>query len=391
MVRCPWCGQEVEVEKYGEHYNSCPKRQASTPQEQSSNKGLVDYEAIASEVPDTNNPAKINYWLDIGKYKVYVEGWCDKCFAGTGIGEYETQAKLNYAEDLSPQIFEKKQMRTSRKFLEGRFIETPDKDFIVGVTIGVYLPAAFETSPQTPEASIREKIEAHFSSEKAKPIPVSSVFGGAEEVKAYSSHGVWSTLRNIREIELERGNVFPDLPDYLPGTAAIWVCFTKRLALRYVELAEEWDRLMGSSPLTEEDEMYLQEIAEVTLKPSDLIAWTDFDQGYLILRPPPKGAPAALMDVDPRVRSRLRLNIEEARRQWQEYGEWYEYVFEPAVPISKIKLPPPWNEWRYKDNKKKIGETGAMPPGIHRINAAKDLGYTAVPAVAAYRRTYPPP
>jgi len=76
------------------------------------------------------------------------------------------------------------------------------------------------------------------------------------------------------------------------------------------------------------------------------------------------------------------------------------------VPISQIELTPPWNKMRYEDNKKKIGETGKMPPafldfddstgtykisdGIHRINAAKDLGYKCVPAVVSRKRKYPP-
>ena len=117
-------------------------------------------------------------------------------------------------------------------------------------------------------------------------------------------------------------------------------------------------------------------------------------------------APEALMEKDVRVRARLRLDLEEAKRQYQQYGEWYESVFEPMVPIAQIDLPAPWKELRYQDNKKKIGETGKMPPaflefhddtrryaiadGIHRINAAKDLGYTNVPAVVSYRRTYRP-
>jgi len=117
-------------------------------------------------------------------------------------------------------------------------------------------------------------------------------------------------------------------------------------------------------------------------------------------------APEALMEKDVRVRARLRLDLEEAKRQYQQYGEWYESVFKPMVPIAQIDLPAPWKELRYQDNKKKIGETGKMPPaflefhddtkrftisdGIHRINAAKDLGYTNVPAVVSYRRTYRP-
>ena len=129
--------------------------------------------------------------------------------------------------------------------------------------------------------------------------------------------------------------------------------------------------------------------------------------GLLAVVPPRPLAPEALMDEDPRVRTRLKLDLEEAKRQYQQYGEWYENVFEPMVPISQIESKAPWNQFRYEDNKKKIGETGKMPPaflafndvtqkydisdGIHRINAAKDLGYKYVPAVVSRRRTYPPP
>jgi len=117
-------------------------------------------------------------------------------------------------------------------------------------------------------------------------------------------------------------------------------------------------------------------------------------------------APTALMDVDVRTRTHLKLNVEEAQKSYKEFGEWYENVFEPAVPIEQITLPSPWAPPRLKDNLEKIASTGSMPPvflsydektqkydvadGIHRINAAKQLGYIAVPAVVEYRRTYPP-
>lgn len=71
-----------------------------------------------------------------------------------------------------------------------------------------------------------------------------------------------------------------------------------------------------------------------------------------------------------------------------------------------IEVPPVWNQLRYEDNKKKLEQTGKMPPvfleyddskdrykisdGIHRVNAAKDLGYQNVPAIVARKRTYPP-
>ena len=118
----------------------------------------------------------------------------------------------------------------------------------------------------------------------AKSMPLSS-FTKNREVKAYSSHGSWSTLGKIRELEEERGNIIPKLPEYAPTTNALWVTFDKRMALRYLEDADQWDRLMSDSPLTPKDKEYLKDIVEITLHPSDIVAWTDFDRGYLILRP----------------------------------------------------------------------------------------------------------
>ena len=90
-------------------------------------------------------------------------------------------------------------------------------------------------------------------------------------------------------------------------------------------------------------------------------------------------APKPLMDVDTHVHGRLARG----------------YVFE-NVMISDINLPPIWNKLRYEDNRKRLKQSESMPPvflsfqgrkpaevedGIHRIHAAKDEGYTQVPAI----------
>lgn len=103
--------------------------------------------------------------------------------------------------------------------------------------------------------------------------------------KGYNSHGGWSTLGEIRATEKERDNPFPNL-GYPDDTPAIWVCKTKRKALRYLALAESWDRIDDETqPLTAEEEEMLDEIAEVELLPTDLIVHDDGDEGYLIIRP----------------------------------------------------------------------------------------------------------
>jgi predicted transcriptional regulator YdeE len=151
--------------------------------------------------------------------------------------------------------------------------------------------AVVPITPKAPEAPhvterlplIEEKIIKYFSVLNAKPVSLSSFVGGA--VASYSSHGAWSTLKEIRELEEERGNKFPALAEYKPDTPALWVTFDKRMALRYLETADQWDRLMSNAPLTASDLELMKEIAEVTLYSSDVAAWTDFDRGYLILRP----------------------------------------------------------------------------------------------------------
>ena len=101
----------------------------------------------------------------------------------------------------------------------------------------------------------------------------------------YNSHGVWSTLGDIRCEEIERSNYFTKL-DYPPGTPAMWICLTPRKALRYVALADRWNYLNDETqPLTSEEEKMLESVTEIPLKPTDTIVHDDGDEGYLVLRP----------------------------------------------------------------------------------------------------------
>jgi hypothetical protein len=101
----------------------------------------------------------------------------------------------------------------------------------------------------------------------------------------YSSHGEWSTLSEVRKLEQERGNRFPRL-NYPDDTPAIWLCLNRRKALRYLMDASEWDRIDDESqPLTQEEKLLMREMATVKVLPTDIVAFTDGDDGYLILRP----------------------------------------------------------------------------------------------------------
>jgi hypothetical protein len=66
------------------------------------------------------------------------------------------------------------------------------------------------------------------------------------------------------------------------------------------------------------------------------------------------------------------------------------------VPLSMIAIPDVWSPHRYEDAYRLLKERGSIPPidvywrkeigkfgisdGIHRTNAARDLGYTGIPA-----------
>ena len=102
----------------------------------------------------------------------------------------------------------------------------------------------------------------------------------------YSSHGRWSTIKKIREVEVEdRGNPFPKTK--LPNdTPAIWINFDKRMTLRYLVFADDWERIDDkSNKLTKKDRELMEDIYSIPLKKADKIIFGDEDEGYLLVRP----------------------------------------------------------------------------------------------------------
>ena len=136
------------------------------------------------------------------------------------------------------------------------------------------------------QVNLGESFTQHFLLDLNNPKPITlGELVGERKLKAFTSHGSWATLQKIRELEREeRGNTFPALIKYPEDTPAIWVCLSAREALRYLESADQWDRLSSSSPLTKKDKEAMHDITPVELLPSDIVACTDFDDGYLILR-----------------------------------------------------------------------------------------------------------
>ncbi len=98
-------------------------------------------EKLIDDVPDANNPAAINYWVTVGDEEVYLEGWCDKCLAGTGYPPMEggeTLAKLDYMRDMTAGILPRKAKEKGLELIEGGFIELEEVENLYGVTYGVY-------------------------------------------------------------------------------------------------------------------------------------------------------------------------------------------------------------------------------------------------------------
>lgn len=116
-------------------------------------KTMVD--RLIEAVPDENDVFAINYWRDMGDKRVYLEGWCDKCLAGTGfptIGRGEWDEKIQYMVRDTHRTLIRKQRREELPLwlaqkeergltlIEGGFreFEAGDRDWLYGVTWGVY-------------------------------------------------------------------------------------------------------------------------------------------------------------------------------------------------------------------------------------------------------------
>ena len=103
-------------------------------------------------VPDKNDTRAINYWRDMDDKKVYLEGWCDKCLAGTGFppmegGEWDE--KIQYMlRDTHRTLIAKQEERNRPPgigpgyftLIEGGFreFEAGDRAWLYGVTWGIY-------------------------------------------------------------------------------------------------------------------------------------------------------------------------------------------------------------------------------------------------------------
>lgn len=106
---------------------------------------------LIEDVPDENDTMEINYWVGFNGEFVYLEGWIDKCLAGTGFPEMEGgewDKKVEYMVRVGGRTLIEKQEERNRprvgpgffRLIEGGFreFEAGDRDWLYGVTWGVY-------------------------------------------------------------------------------------------------------------------------------------------------------------------------------------------------------------------------------------------------------------
>lgn len=102
-----------------------------------------EIQKLIEDVPDENDTGLINYWKYLPRNRiVYLEGWCDKCLAGTGLPPMEggeMAEKLDYIERGTKRALkEKQQEHPELEFIDGGFWECEDCDNLYGVTYGVF-------------------------------------------------------------------------------------------------------------------------------------------------------------------------------------------------------------------------------------------------------------
>lgn len=135
---------------------------------------------LVDEVPDVDDPEEINYWVERGDFVVYLEGWSDKCLAGTGFPPMEeggTTRKLAYIRDLTPGILERKAEERGLTLVRGGFLEREDASALYGVTYGVYRRPSGRTGSES-------AVRAHGTVEARGP------FGEPRPVAWGIAHGV---------------------------------------------------------------------------------------------------------------------------------------------------------------------------------------------------------
>lgn len=104
-------------------------------------------------------------------------------------------------------------------------------------------------------------------------------------MKGYSSHGHFCSLREVLELEIERGNQIEEIKAYLGkfgDKEAIWVCYDPLVCFR--RYCHDSDGMLignlTARELIEKFPDYLEQVVEIDLSGMDLIC-SDSCEGFL--------------------------------------------------------------------------------------------------------------
>jgi len=223
---------------------------------------------VLSKVPDASNVLLINYWVDVGDKKVYIEGWSDKCIAGWGYpkrheeGAYDTFFEVG--ERLTPEIIQRKASDNPFYFekgelkygysgktdankavfilLEGGWVGTPNAKNLYGITYGIYekssclkqysttesLPLTYEEKRRKTLAAFLEMGEWYVKHRRLMPIKDiraigTKYFGTGDDYTEFleyfvSSEGLKEFRHELRQILRDHGISMPPEEEWLPLT-----------------------------------------------------------------------------------------------------------------------------------------------------------------------------
>ena len=95
--------------------------------------------------------------------------------------------------------------------------------------------------------------------------------------RGYNSHGHWSTLGEIEELELERGNRWPNAIKLPRNSKAIWITVDPHIAAWYCMTSQDEEKGICRSS-------FYDQLHEIKFQKGDEIIHTDEQGGYVLVR-----------------------------------------------------------------------------------------------------------
>jgi len=339
----------------------------------------AEIDRFIEDVPDANDTLAINYWRDWKGKKVYLEGWIDQCLAGTGFppmagGEWDS--KIEYMVRVTRRTLIEKQEERNRPYIgpghwpliEGGFreFEAGDKNWLYGVSWGVYVPAPEVERIEMPEiptivmtmfepaAEVELPVVNAVSALRNEDI-VSSGFHGAlnqrwtiifkGEVSRKVKDAASKAFLNVKTRETTAGTIYTDVSLPEVGVTELGRAeeFFDRFAEYYsgkkpeVNLVELWLRnapekldLPSTHPLVLERFPYPA--------PEQIELGGDIGKMKVEI-PPPRGTPVRPKKPSIKVEIPSTLTMEDYEKHWKPDG----WKLLPIGPTSTWRQD--WGEW----------------------------------------------